>query len=129
RGVDITWGGGGAAAPVSWRWDPKTKLFVRYQQGRAHLDESGDRIVSQNIVVLVTPYGQSPADLRSPEALTVGSDRAFVFTDGHIVRGRWERASDGVPATLTTDNGEVTKLTPGHAWIELPRDGEATVRE
>ncbi|MEO6987354.1 MAG: DUF3048 domain-containing protein [Aquihabitans sp.] len=128
-GVDITWGGGGASSPVGWRWDPTAELYVRYQSGRIHLDETGDKIVAQNVVVLVTPYGQSPADLRSPEALTVGSDRAFVFTNGMIVRGRWERDSDDVPATLTSDGGEVIRLTPGQTWIELPRDGGVTVSE
>lgn len=128
-GVDISWGGGVASSPVGWRWDPKVKLYVRYQNARPHLDESGEKIVTQNVVVLVTPYGQSPADLRSPEALTVGSDRAFVFTNGMIVRGRWSRASDDVPATLTSDSGEPIALTPGQTWIELPRDGGATIPE
>lgn len=128
-GVDITWGGGAASSPVGWRWDPKAELYVRYQNARLHLDETGAKIVAQNVVVLVTPYGQSPADLRSPEALTVGSDRVFVFTNGMIVRGRWSRDSDDTAATLTSDDGEVIRLTPGQTWIELPRDGGATVSE
>lgn len=128
-GVDITWGGGVASSPVGWRWDPEAELYIRSQSGRPHLDETGENLVAQNVVVLVTPYGQSPADLRSPEALTVGGERAFVFTNGMIVRGRWSREADDVPATLTSDSGEVIRLTPGQTWIELPRDGGATVPE
>ncbi len=126
-GVDISWGGGAASSPVGWRWDPKLELYVRYQSARPHLDETGANIVAQNIVVLVTPYGQSPADLRSPEALTVGSGEALVFTNGMIVRGRWTRESDDVPAALTADGGETIALTPGNTWIELPREGGTTI--
>ncbi|MCB0976990.1 MAG: DUF3048 domain-containing protein [Acidimicrobiales bacterium] len=121
-GVDLTWGGGAASSPVGWRWDPALRLYRRSQNGRPHEDEAGP-IVSQNVVVLVTEYGQSPADLRSPEAHTVGSGEAFVFTAGKVVTGRWDRPAAEQPARLTTASGEVIKLTPGQTWIELPRAG------
>src|SRR4051812_38241141 len=33
QGVDIDWKSS-VAAPVSWRWDPKNRVYVRYQRGR-----------------------------------------------------------------------------------------------
>lgn len=126
-GVDITWGGGSASSPVGWTWNADLKLYERSQRGRAHEDEDGP-IVSQNIVVLVTEYGQSPADARSPEAHTIGSGDAYVFTDGKVVEGHWDRPTAEVPATLTVESGEVIELTPGQTWIELPRPGGVTVR-
>ncbi|QXC61826.1 DUF3048 domain-containing protein [Aquihabitans sp. G128] len=126
QGVDLTWGGGGASSPVGWRWDPKLKLFLRSQNGRPHLDQDGTRLSAQNVVVLVTPYGQSPADTRSPEALTVGGGEAFVFTNGAVVHGRWDRPAEDKPAALIDDAGAPIQLTPGQTWIELPRAGGAT---
>jgi hypothetical protein len=121
-GVDITWGGGAASSPAGWTWNPDLELYERSQRGRPHEDEDGP-IVSQNVVVLVTEYGQSAADSRSPEAHTIGSGEAFVFTDGSVVVGRWERPSAVVPAKLTAADGAVIELTPGQTWIELPRAG------
>lgn len=126
-GVDITWGGGAASAAVGWTWNPELKLYERYQRGRPHESEAGP-IVSQNVVVLVTEYGVSPADTRSPEAHTVGSGNAFVFTGGQLVTGRWERPSADVPAKLLAADGEEIALTPGQTWIELPRAGGVTPR-
>ncbi|MBX3313537.1 MAG: DUF3048 domain-containing protein [Actinobacteria bacterium] len=126
-GVDITWGGGVASSPVGWTWNPELKLYERYQNGRPHEDESGP-IVSQNVVVLVTEYGVSAADTRSPEAHTVGSGDALVFTGGQLVRGRWERPSADVPAKLLAADGTEIRLTPGQTWIELPRAGGAQPR-
>ncbi len=100
-GVDITWGGGQASSPVSWRWDPALRLYVRSQRGRPHVDEDGTRLAAQNVVVLITPYGQSPADRRSPEALSVGSGEAFFYTNGRVIHGRWDRPAEERPATLT----------------------------
>jgi hypothetical protein len=126
-GVDLTWGGGAASSPVGWTWNSELKLYERSQRGRPHLDEEGP-IVSQNVVVLVTEYGPSPADPRSPEAHTVGSGEAFVFTDGHVVQGRWDRPAAEQPARLTIGDGQVIKLTPGQTWIELPRPGGVAPR-
>jgi hypothetical protein len=125
-GVDISWGPG-SSSPVTWRWDPALRLYLRTQAGRPHTDVSGSRLTAQNVVVLLTPYGQSPADTRSPEALSVGSGDALVFTNGAVVPGRWDRPSENVPAALTDTAGRTIELTPGQTWMQLPRPGGATI--
>lgn len=121
-GVDIAW----RAAPVSWRWDGKLRLYVRTQRGHPHVDADGTPIAAKNVVVLVTPYGQSPADARSPEALTVGRGELFVYTNGRVIHGTWDRPDVAKPATLADDAGLPVKLSPGQTWIELPPSGMVT---
>ena len=75
------------------------------------------------MVVQVTEYGQSAADLRSPEAHTIGSGELFVFTNGAVVYGKWDRPDIAKPATLTDEAGKPILLTPGNTWVELPRPG------
>ena len=123
QGVDITWGGGSASAPVSWRWDAKARVYVRNQRNRPHTDASGERITAENVVVMVTGYGQSAADLRSPEAHTVGSGELFVFTNGAVIHGRWDRPDIAKPASLVDAKGKQILLTPGNTWVELPKPG------
>lgn len=127
-GVDLSWGGGGVTSPVRWTWDEQLRLYRREQRRRPHVDEDGAPIVAQNVVVLVTDYGRSAADIRSPEALTVGGGEAFVFTNGAQIHGRWERAFEGVPAALFADDGVPILLTPGQTWVELPRAGTVAPR-
>lgn len=125
-GVDISWGGGIATAPAGWRWDPELRLYLRTQQGRPHLDEDGSQVAAKNVVVFATEYGQSPADARSPEALTVGSGELFAFTNGHVIYGRWDRPDVNRPAALVDAEGAPVLLSPGTTWIELPRPGGTT---
>jgi hypothetical protein len=125
-GVDLRWGGGAASAPVTWRWDAERKAYLRTQRGQPHRDSDGTQLSAQNVVVLVTEYGQSAADSRSPEALTVGSGEMFAFTNGTVVYGRWDRPDVNAPATLRDQDGQPVLLTPGQTWIELPRAGGTT---
>lgn len=126
RGVGIVWGGGVATSPVDWQWDPQTKLYLRNQNGRPHLDADGSAVAASNVVVLITEYGRSAADTRSPEANTVGEGELFVYTDGHVVWGRWSRPAEDQPATLTDTAGNPILLTPGSTWVEMPRSNSVT---
>ncbi|WP_421120243.1 DUF3048 domain-containing protein [Aquihabitans daechungensis] len=123
QGVDLNWGGGAASSNVSWRWDPKTRVYKREQRGRPHLDSGGLQLTAKNIVVMVTEYVPSYADSRSPEANTVGSGELFVFTNGRVLHGRWDRPDIAKPAKLVDDQGAPVLLSPGQTWIELPKAG------
>ncbi len=128
-GLDIVWGGGVATAPVGWRWDAATELYLRSQRGQPHTDADGTVVSASNVVVLVTEYGRSSADSRSPEAHTVGEGELFVHTDGKVIWGRWSRPAEDQPATLTDTAGNPIGLTPGTTWVEMPRaDSVTTVR-
>ncbi|MGI8755233.1 MAG: DUF3048 C-terminal domain-containing protein [Acidimicrobiales bacterium] len=124
-GVDLNWGRH-SVAPASWRWDPKLRLYLRSQRNRPHADAGGVRLTAKNVVVLVTEYGRSPADSRSPEAHTVGAGEAFVYTNGVVVHGRWDRPEVHRPAALLDDAGAPLLLSPGNTWIELPSSGAVT---
>jgi hypothetical protein len=128
RGVDLVWGGGVATSPVGWEWDPEIERYVRSQNGRPHLDADGSVITASNVVVLVTEYGRSAADTRSPEALTVGEGELFVYTGGQVVWGRWSRPAEDQPAALRDTAGNPVLLTPGTTWVEMPRSNSVTTR-
>jgi hypothetical protein len=120
-GVDIEMDG----VAVTWTWDPATAGYLREQGGRAHDTDFG-QVSAANVVVLEVEYRPSPADSRSPEAQTIGTGPALVFTGGVLVRGTWSRETSTEPFTLTDANGSVIGLTPGRTWVELPRPGRAT---
>lgn len=107
-------------SPSSWVWSAETGTWLRWANGVRQTVEGGPQIAATNVVVLHTPYEASSADRLSPEARTVGDGAAWVFTDGRVIEGRWERAEITQPWKLTDPEGRPILLTPGNTWVELP---------
>ncbi len=108
---------------VDWAWNAGTGLYERKQEGKPLKDAGTNSVVTtNNIVVLVMVYKNAT----SPEAQSLGSGEAFVFTGGNYVHGTWTRADRLSPFTLTDDSGAPIKLTPGRTFIELPRADSTT---
>jgi hypothetical protein len=77
------------------------------------------------MIVQFVTYGTSPAAETSPEAETIGSGIAWIFTDGHLIIGEWERTDPDLPAIYHVDE-EVIRMTPGRTWVALAEAGTAT---
>jgi len=123
-GLKLTMDGSMRAA---WQWDAASAKFLRFHESKVHSDADGNQVAFDNVVVIVCEYKVSPADPRSPEAQTVGSGVAWVFTAGKVVEGTWSRADNHAPWTLTDSTGAAIGLTAGRTWVELVRDGQAVV--
>ena len=111
-----------------YRWDPDRAAWLRWSDGTAlhdadHDGTDGPQVAPANVVVLETAYGVSPTDPNSPEAITVGEGRAWVFTGGHLVRGSWSRQDRTAPWALVSDAGTPIRLGPGATWVAMPGSG------
>ena len=104
---------------VRWAWNAETGLYERTMEGSPHLDALSGPVTTNNVVVLVMNY--LPGISGSPDAQTLGTGEAFVFTGGQYVHGTWTRDDRLLPFTLTADDGSIIELTPGRTFIELPR--------
>ena len=128
-GVSVDFGLG---VVVDYAWDAGRGGWARFQVDARHprpdsatVDADGVQVSPANVVVLFTDYVPSPADARSPMALSVGEGDAIVFTGGTVVTGRWSRPDAARPAELVTATGEPILLTPGRTWVEMPRTGSS----
>lgn len=130
-GVEIRYLGGTIA---HFAWDSEAGGWARWQDGTPHVDMARHpngtpnpdvapvQVTPANVVVLQTGYTGSAACSFCPEAITVDSEGgvALVFTDGHLIRGRWTRPSANQPWQVTDNNGNPVRLTPGQTFIALP---------
>jgi hypothetical protein len=120
-GVDLEMDG----VDVTWTWDADSSSYLRDQDGKPHETDFG-QVSAANVVVLEVEYRASAADARSPEAQTIGTGTAYVFTAGVLVRGTWTRADRTSAFELRDDSGAVIALTPGRTWVELARANHTT---
>lgn len=116
---------GAAASSIRWEWQPAVRRWVRHQNGTVHLDATGYAVGPRNVVVAFTRSVPSPADPRSPEAVTVGGGEAWVLVGGRVVVGRWERPTESSPLSLLGPDGRPVRLAAGRTWIELVAPGAA----
>jgi len=107
------------SVPIEWNWDAASSAYVRSEYGDLHMDTSGAPISVENVVVQFVDYRSSPADRRSPEAVTTGQGSVWVFTGGKLVPGTWDRPDSARPASLVDAQGQPIRLSPGRPWVEL----------
>lgn len=102
-----------------FEWDPELAGWRRWAYGREHLGTGGEQLAPANVVVIEVDYVRSKADRASPEAVSVGSGRAWVYSDGHVQAGRWDRPERTVGWQLSAHDGDALTLTPGTTWVVL----------
>lgn len=121
-GVDIDWGN----TEVTYRWNGGG--WLRTQDSTVHTDAAGKAVAPPNVIVQVTPYGVSQVDAESPEAITVGSGTAYVFTGGNLIEATWSRNSATDRIVYRDRAGNEVLLAPGRTWIAVAREGTVTLR-
>ncbi len=113
---------------VTWTWDPRTELWLRSASGRESMyrDEDGNegRIAVPVLVALyVDLYTARPGSGQSgtplPSSRTTGTGEAYVFADGKVIEGTWERDSETEWFRLSDGNGVVIEVPPGKSWVSL----------
>lgn len=127
--VSMTFGAGNT---VRFDWDGER--WLRSDNGIPMMAETGGQVAVDNVVIEEHTFDHSKTlgdvlGTPSPEIVDVtGSGRAFLFRDGRVIRGRWERSSEGEPARFVDKQGDVMVLRPGTTWIELVPDDEGDLK-
>ena len=128
----------GVTVPVgsgaTFAWDAERGGWLRWAHGIPHrsVDSTegstggGEQLAPTNVVVLETSYVSSPADDRSPEAVSLGNGRAWVLSGGTMQDGTWTRDDRTRPWDLRDASGAPMVLDAGTTWVVLA-DGAPTV--
>jgi hypothetical protein len=106
-------------ADVWWTWDRKNGQWLRAHGDLPHLVESGEQVSADNVVVQVVDEVIGPRGGITPHLTLTGSGKAYVFRDGRMIAGRWERASLHDVTRFVAKDGTEIPLAPGRTWVEL----------
>ena len=107
---------------VQWTWDQASGTYLRTMERAPHIDAgTGTQVSTHNVVVLVMNY--TPGISGSPDAQSLGTGEAYVFSGGKWVVGTWTRNDRLEPFDLRDNKDRPIHLTPGRTFVELPRPG------
>lgn len=122
-GVDIDYG----HTTVAYTWNGAS--WDRSQDGDPTLDADGTRISPTTVVLQITHYTASPADEESPHAITTGQGDAWILSDGRALLATWRREGETDQIEyVDRASGNIITILPGRTWVEMPREGDATLR-
>ena len=109
------------AATATWNWDG-TK-YLRIQDGRPDMLLDTGQVSTSNVVVMsVSVRGTAARDTHGsvvPLPVVTGSGTAWVFRNGLVVKGIWNRPTLASPLKLLTSDGQIIPLAPGRTWVEV----------
>ena len=98
-------------------YDTATNSYKRSEGGKPHVDEKTGAQISPKVVVgLVTTHKY--AGIYSVYGVT-GSGKVYVFQDGVVAEGTWEKSDRKGQYILKDGAGVILKLNPGQTWFTL----------
>ncbi len=108
---------------VDWAWDPTTATWLRSADGReSNWRDEDDTEGRIGFPVLIGLESEQYSNNGLPSSHTTGSGQAWVFADGKVVEGTWERETEQDWYTLTDADGNNIAVPPGQVWISLVPD-------
>jgi hypothetical protein len=110
-----------------YAYDSATNSYNRSEGGEPHLelvsadDKTGVQIHPKVIIALVMAYSIAADGQHSVYADT-GSGTAYVFQDGGVVQGTWDKADNSSQIAFKDAAGAPLKLNAGQTWLTLVAD-------
>ena len=112
-----------------WTWDGSTyyRTIDDVDSNWVTPEEEVERINADVLIAIVgeqylasPPAGQGGSSV--PATSTMGTGDVYVFSEGRMVAGTWEREGAADPFTFTTTDGEPLLVPPGRPWISVVPD-------
>jgi hypothetical protein len=98
-------------------YDAKSNSYKRAMAGRPHVDEpSGKQIAPKVVVAIVSPHGYSGI---YSVYKTTGSGKAYIFQDGVVIEGVWEKSGRKSQYKFGDKNGAPVAFNAGQTWLTL----------
>jgi len=122
------------SSDVTFEYDKSTGRYLRWVAGVPHTDRNtGEQLAVSNVIVQFVEH--QPTDIvedtngaTSIRIVMTGRGPAWVFRDGVLVKGYWERSEKKEMTRFLAEDGTELGLKPGRTWVELvPPDYEIEV--
>lgn len=103
-------------------YDGLSNSYNRSEGGKPHLitssasDTVGKQLHPKVVIILVMGYGIN-ADGQHSDYSVTGSGNVYIFQDGGIVQGTWEKADRGSQFAFKDAGGHDIKLNAGQVWL------------
>lgn len=100
-------------------YDKATNTYKRSEGGKPHVDEkSGTQLAPKVVVATVMNYTAAYNGVNSLYD-NIGSGKCYIFQDGTVTEGTWNKASGKEQILFKDANGQQIKLNAGQTWVSV----------
>jgi Protein of unknown function (DUF3048)./Flagellar basal body-associated protein FliL. len=108
----------------SYKYNAKNNSWDRSQADAAHRDREDGRISPEVVIVMSVEEKLVQEDGWREQITTIGSGKAYIFQDGKVVEGKWQKTSRKKQLEFLDKNGKSIELNRGQTWITaIPNHG------
>ena len=104
-----------------WVFDHDSKKYVREENNSPALTQDGQKILADNIAVVVTDV-KTIDNVGRQSVRTIGSGTAYVFQDGRMTEAVWRKPSASERLRFFAKDGTEMEMNPGVTWMEVVGD-------
>ena len=110
------------ANTVLWTYNSASRMYLRQNNGRIHVDAAtGKQVATRNVVVMWAKYTAVSHDKVGSTTYRVelgAGGRVSVFRDGRRYDGTWSATRD-TPPHFKDAQGKTIRLAPGNTWFQV----------
>ena len=114
-----------------YTYDVNSNSYLRSEGGTPQMDaNTGKQLAPKVVVAIVVPMsaGSKTAQGGSYSNYNpIGTGPAYIFQDGNLKQGTWNKASNTAQITFTDASGTVIAINPGQTWISAVTDSSKVV--
>lgn len=128
--LEFTADNAAGAKLVSYKYDAASDKYLRYQDGKAHVDgqsKTGEQLAFTNVITLFTDVDVVKTGIKNDpymtEIDTVGTGTGYYFYGGKVINITWTATSTSLK--LTDALGNELKLATGNTYIGYLDDSYA----
>lgn len=113
----ITFNISSARFNVQYAYDAASNSYLRTLGGQPHTDEKTNKQIAPKVAIaMVMNYGIA-RDGKHSIYNTIGNGQVYIFQDGAVTQGTWQKTGPSQQITFTDAAGAPIKLNPGQTWI------------
>jgi hypothetical protein len=111
------------ASTPNWTWDAATKLWLRDDGKKPHMDISGKQLSATSLVVILAT--ETDAGYKGstggyvPRTVVTGTGKGYLVIGEKMTEVTWSKADDVSQMSLTDSLGNIVHPAPGKTWVEV----------
>ncbi len=104
---------------TTWKYDPQTNSYLRFQGGQPHKDLDSNQQISAKVVVIQFLKEEGPVDsLHHMLYHNIGQGKALIFQDGQVTPATWSKPTRESRTIFKDKQGKEILFNRGKIFIE-----------